>query len=124
MGNGNAKLYVGNLNYAATKEELTELFSAYGEVSDVHVLEGKGFGFVQLASDEEAAKAMESLNGQVFKGRSLRIDVARPRQPGDRPRRDYGQGGERGGYGERGGRDYQQAGSYSGERGGYSGRDD
>jgi RNA recognition motif-containing protein len=99
MGNGNAKLYVGNLNYAATKEELGDLFAAYGAVSDVHVLEGKGFGFVQLGTDEEAAKAMEQLNGQVFKGRALRIDVARPRQPGERPRRDYG---DRGGYGERG----------------------
>jgi RNA recognition motif-containing protein len=93
MGNGNAKLYVGNLNYAATKEELSDLFAAYGAVNDVHVLEGKGFGFVQLGTDEEAAKAMEQLNGQVFKGRALRIDVARPRQPGERPRRDYGDRG-------------------------------
>lgn len=118
----NAKLYVGNLNYAATKEELTELFSGFGQVTDVHVLEGKGFGFVQYATEEEATRALEQLNGSVFKGRALRIDVARPRQPGDRPRGNYG---DRGGYGgDRGGYSNAGRGSYGGDRGGYGNRDE
>lgn len=106
----NAKLYVGNLSYSATKEEIAELFAGFGEVTDVHVLEGKGFGFVQMSTEEAANDALAQLNGTVFKGRALRIDVARPRE--ERPRREYG-GGQGGGERRYGG------GGYGGDRGSY-----
>ena len=79
------KLYVGNLSYAVTNEQLTELFGSYGEVKSVNIIEGKGFGFVELASPEEAEKAKDGLNGNEFEGRTLKVDVARPRRDsGDR----------------------------------------
>ena len=73
-----SKLYVGNFSYATTKEELEKLFSGYGEVREVRVIEGKGFGFVELSSPAEAEKAKEALNGKEFSGRTLRVDEARP----------------------------------------------
>jgi len=87
------KLYVGNLNYAVTNDQLQELFSGFGQVRDVRIIEGKGFGFVEMSSSEEAEKAMESLNGSDFEGRTLRIDEARP----PRPRNDRRGGGFGGG---------------------------
>jgi RNA recognition motif-containing protein len=80
-----SKLYVGNLNYAVTNEQLEELFEAYGDVRSVNIIEGKGFGFVELSSSEEAEKAKEALNGSEFEGRTLKVDEARPRRDrGDR----------------------------------------
>ena len=76
-----SKLYVGNLNYSVTDEQLTELFSQFGEVKETRVIEGKGFGFVEMSSPEEAEKAKEALNEQEFKGRKLRVDEARPPKP-------------------------------------------
>ncbi|KPJ64407.1 MAG: RNA-binding protein [Syntrophobacter sp. DG_60] len=87
-----SKLYVGNLDYTVTKEQLEELFSSYGEVRQVNVIEGRGFGFVEMSSQSEAEKAKEALNGSDFKGRSLRVDEARPprgRQSRDRGYRRY-----------------------------------
>lgn len=81
-----SKLYVGNLSYSVTKEQLRELFSSYGSVTDVKVIEGKGFGFVEMSSQAEAEKAKEELNGSNFKGRTLTVDEARP--PNDRASRD------------------------------------
>ena len=82
MGN---KLYVGNLGYSVTNEQLQELFTNHGQVVNVNIIEGKGFGFVEMSSSEEAAKAKESLDGQDFNGRALRVDEARPpRKDGDR----------------------------------------
>jgi RNA recognition motif-containing protein len=75
------KLYVGNLTYSVNEEQLRELFSQYGDVKDVRVIERKGFGFVEMGSPEEAEKAKEALNETVFEGRTLRIDEARPQQP-------------------------------------------
>ena len=75
-----SKLYVGNLSYSVTKEELEELFGGYGEVKNVNIVEGRGFGFVEMASSEEAEKAMNGLNGTDFKGRTMRVDEARPRR--------------------------------------------
>lgn len=105
------KLYVGNLNYAVTNEELKELFSAHGEVASVNVIEGKGFGFVEMANDADADKIKETLNGSDYKGRALRIADARPPREGGGGGRDRGGfggggygGGGRGGYGG-GGRD-------------------
>jgi RNA recognition motif-containing protein len=82
-----SKLYVGNLSYSVTNEQLQELFSNYGEVREVKIIEGKGFGFVEMSDQSEAEKAKEALNGSDFKGRTLRIDEARP--PRSRQRRDY-----------------------------------
>ena len=81
----NPKLYVGNLTYSVDEAQLKELFSNYGDVKDVRVIERKGFGFVEFETVEEAEKAMEALNGTEFEGRTLRIDDARP----PRPRRDF-----------------------------------
>ncbi|MDN7023356.1 RNA-binding protein [Methanoculleus sp. FWC-SCC1] len=75
------KLYVGNLTYSVNEEQLRELFSQYGDVKDVRVIERKGFGFVEMGSPEEAEKAKEALNETVYEGRTLRIDEARPQQP-------------------------------------------
>jgi RNA recognition motif-containing protein len=72
------KLYVGNLNYSVTNEQLKELFSNYGEVLNVNLIEGKNFGFVELSSQSEAEKAKDSLNGTEFEGRTLRVNEARP----------------------------------------------
>ncbi len=85
-----SKLYVGNLSYAVTSDQLRELFSSYGEVKEVNVIEGRGFGFVEMSNSSEAEKAQEALNGSEFKGRNLRVNEARPprsRQRGDFRRR-------------------------------------
>ncbi len=81
--NGN-KLYVGNISYSVSSEQLRELFAQYGEVGEVRVIEGKGFGFVEMATKEEAEKAKQALNGIEFEGRSMRIDDARPQK--EKPR--------------------------------------
>jgi RNA recognition motif-containing protein len=75
------KLYVGNLKYSVTSEQLKELFSSYGEVKSVNIIEGKGFAFIEMASSEEAEKAKDALNDTEFDGRPLKIDEARPRKP-------------------------------------------
>ncbi|HEX3035715.1 MAG TPA: RNA-binding protein [Thermodesulfobacteriota bacterium] len=77
------KLYVGNMDYSVTSEQLKELFSGYGSVTEVKVIEGKGFGFVEMSSREEAEKAKEALNGSDFKGRTLKVDEARPQKSRD-----------------------------------------
>lgn len=79
------KLYVGNLTYSVNEEQLKELFSQYGTVNDVRVIERKGFGFVEMSSPEEAEAAKEALNDTVFEGRTLKIDEARL----PRPRNDF-----------------------------------
>ena len=79
------KLYVGNLKYSVTNEQLQELFAGYGEVQIVIIIVGKGFGFVEMSSVEEAEKAKDALNNTDFDGRPLKIDEARPRKP----RSDY-----------------------------------
>jgi RNA recognition motif-containing protein len=73
-----SKLYVGNLNYSVTNEQLEELFSNYGVVKLVNIIEGKPFGFVEMSDQSEAEKAKEALNGSEFNGRTLRVDEARP----------------------------------------------
>jgi len=86
-----SKLYVGNLSYSVTKERLDELFAKYGEVKQVTIIEGKGFGFVEMSNQSEANKAKEALNNTEFEGRTLNIDEARPpKSRGDRDR-DRGQ---------------------------------
>ena len=82
-----SKLYVGNLSYSVVNSELEELFSDYGEVKEVKIIEGKGFGFIEMSNQSEAEKAKEALGGYNFKGRTLRVDEARP--PKSRQRRGY-----------------------------------
>ncbi|MFQ5646628.1 MAG: RNA recognition motif domain-containing protein [bacterium] len=72
------KLYVGNLKYSVTNEDLENLFSQYGEVADVKVIEGKGFGFIEMSTQSEAEEAKEALNNNEYQGRPLRVDEARP----------------------------------------------
>lgn len=84
------RLYVGNLKYQVTKDDLEKLFSGYGSVKEATVIEGKGFGFVEMSSPDEAEKAKEALNGKDYEGRTLRIDIARPPKARDpRPRDRY-----------------------------------
>jgi RNA recognition motif-containing protein len=81
------KLYVGNLSYSITNEDLTVLFSDHGDVENVNIIEGKGFGFVEMSKQSEAEAAKAALNNTDFKGRTLRVDEARP--PKSKQRRDY-----------------------------------
>ena len=81
------KLYVGNLDYSVTYEELKELFSQHGEVEYVRIIADRGFGFVEMSNQAEAEKAKSELDGYQFKGRSLRVNEARPQR--SRGRRPY-----------------------------------
>ena len=81
------KLYVGNLSYGVTKSQLEELFANYGEIKEVKIIKGKGFGFVEMSTQLEAVKAKETLDGSDFEGRSLKVDEARP--PRKSQSRDY-----------------------------------
>ena len=87
-------LYVGNLPYEVTEDDLRELFADFGPVEAVRVIEGKGFGFVDLP-EEKAAEAMAAVNGREFRGRALRVDEARPRRERREGGRDFGGGGGR-----------------------------
>jgi len=92
-------IYVGNLNYAATEDGIRAAFQEFGEVTSVKIVEdretgrSRGFGFVEMANDEEAKKAIEALDGKELDGRALRVNEARPRpdRGGDRgnQRRDW-----------------------------------
>ncbi len=99
------KLYVGNLPYQAGETELQELFSQYGNVDSVRVMRdqatgrARGFAFVEMTTDDEAAAAASGLNGQDFGGRALTVNEARPKPAGGG---GYGGGGG-GGYGGGGG---------------------
>ena len=102
-----SKLYVGNLSYNTTSSDLEQLFAQHGTVQSAEVISdrdtgrSKGFGFVQMGSDEEAQAAIAALNGQEHDGRALTVNEAKPRE--DRPRGGGGGGGGRGGYGGGGG---------------------
>jgi RNA recognition motif-containing protein len=114
------KLYVGNLSYNVDSSQLQELFSPHGTVESAQVISdrdtgrSKGFGFVEMKTDEEAQAAIAALNGQQHEGRALTVNEARPRED-----RGGGGGGGRGGYGGGGG----GRGGYGGGggRGGYGG---
>jgi RNA recognition motif-containing protein len=97
------KLYVGGLNYQTTSEAMGELFAQAGTVVSAVIINdkmsgrSKGFGFVEMSTEEEAGKAIEMFNGQEFDGRKISVNEARPLE--DRPRRDN----DRGGYSNDGG---------------------
>ncbi len=86
------KLYVGNLSYNMTEDTLKDTFSAAGSVDSAIVIKdkmsgrSKGFGFVEMSTDEEAQKAIEMFNGKELDGRALTVNEARPME--ERPRRD------------------------------------
>ena len=96
------KLYVGNLTYGVTDGELQQMFEAHGTVQSAQVImdrdtgRSKGFGFVEMGSDQEAQAAIAALNGKDSNGRALTVNEAKPREGG-------GGGGGRGGYGGGGG---------------------
>jgi RNA recognition motif-containing protein len=79
-----SKLFVGNLSYSVTSEELTDLFAEHGEVVEAKVIENKGFGFVEMSSQSEAEQAKDALHGKEFSGRTLNIDEAKPPRNRDR----------------------------------------
>lgn len=104
------RLYVGNLAYSMTDEQLQQLFEAHGSVTSAQVImdretnRSKGFGFVEMGTDQEAQAAITALNGQEIEGRALTVNEARPKTEGGgggRGRGAYGGGG--GGYGGGGG---------------------
>lgn len=115
------KLYVGNLSYGMTEQELQSVFAPFGTVESVQIImdrdtgRSKGFGFVEMGSSEEAAAAIQGLHDKEFGGRKLIVNEARPRE--ERP---GGGGGGRGGYGGGGGRS-SGGGGRSGGGGGYGG---
>jgi len=109
------KLYVGNLAFQTTSQELQELFASAGTVESASVVEdrdtgrSRGFAFVEMSTKEEAAAAIDQFNGKEVGGRALKVNEAKPRE-----NRSGGGGGGRGGFGgNRGG-----GGGYGGNRGG------
>ncbi len=72
----NKKLYIGNLSYVVQGEDLRKLFQSYGEINDIQVIEGKGYGFVEFALVDQARAAKKALDGAIFKSRVLRIDFS------------------------------------------------
>jgi RNA recognition motif-containing protein len=86
-----SRLYVGNLSYNVTSDQLQQLFAGYGQVKSADVIEGKGFGFVEMSTPGEAQQAKDALDGQEFNGRNLKVDEAKP--PRDRQDRERPRGG-------------------------------
>lgn len=121
----NKKLFVGNLPFSTTEEDLREIFTQYGELVSVSLLtdkfsgRSKGFGFVEFTTEEAAQAAVEALHGSDLNGRDMVVNIAKPRVPRDdrggfKPRRFDN---NRGGY-SRGG---SRGGDRGGDRGGYRG---
>ena len=92
------KIYVGNIPFNATEQDLRDLFSEYGEIESLKIIQdqftnrSRGFGFVEMADDQAAKKAMENLNGKDFLGKNLTVNEARPQQKRDNRRGGYGGG--------------------------------
>jgi cold-inducible RNA-binding protein len=109
------KLYVGNLSYDIRNNDLEQMFSAHGKVQSAEVItdrstgQSKGFGFVEMGSDQEAQAAIAALNGKDMGGRALTVNEARPKEAGG-----GGSGGGRGGFGGGG----KRGGGYGGGGGG------
>ena len=116
----NSKLYVGNLPFASTAQDLEALFGQVGTVNVVEIIfdkftgRSRGFAFVTMANGDEAQKAVEQFHGHEIEGRALSVNIARPRE--ERAPRSFGEGGGGGGGGYRGGG--------GGGRGGRGGRGD
>ena len=122
MGN---KIYVGNLPFSATSESLNEMFAKFGTVDSAKIVmdrdtgRSKGFGFVEMSTADEAAAAIEKLNGSDMGGRSLVVNEARPMEPRTGGGGfGGGRGGDRGGRGGGGGFGGGRGGDRGGDRGG------
>jgi len=98
-------IFVGNMTFQTTEDDLRALFEPFGQVARVHVAvdretrRSRGFGFVEMPNDAEAAQAMQALDGKDFNGRALKVNEARPREASGGPRgpQGGGHGGDRGG---------------------------
>jgi len=124
-------IYVGNLSWTMTDDDLMNLFTEHGSVTSAKILKdkmngrSKGFGFVEMEDDEAAKAAIAALNETEVQGRKLIVNESQPRQEGDRPKRSFGGGGgggykkSGGGYGGGGGR--SGGGGYGGGGGNRSG---
>lgn len=116
------KLYVGNLPYSVTSSSLEQMFGEHGSVQSAQVImdrdsgRSKGFGFVEMGSDQEAQTAISAMNGKEIDGRALTVNEARPKEEGGR-----GGGGGRGGYGGGGGGGGRRGGGGGGGYGGGGG---
>lgn len=116
------KIYLGNLSYQVTEEDLRLALEQFGKVESVTLIkdkqtgQSKGFGFAEMASKAEGQAAIEGLNGKDLKGRALNVNEARPRTEGQGNRGSYGGGGGRGGQGGGGGRGGQGGGGRGGQR--------
>ena len=100
-----AKLFVGNLSFNITENDLQDAFAAHGTVIEANLMmdratgRPRGFGFVTMSTPEEAQKAIEALNGKELGGRALNVNIARPREERSGGGGGRGHGGGRGGYG-------------------------
>ena len=118
-------IYVGNLSWTMTDDDLSNLFTQYGSVTSAKILKdkmngrSKGFGFVEMEDDEAAKTAIAALNETEVQGRKLIVNESQPRQEGDFKKRSFGAGGG-GGYKKSGGGGYGGGGSRGGS-GGYGG---
>lgn len=116
------RIYVGNLPFSTTEDELREFFGQHGSVTSAAIVidrdtgRPRGFGFVEMANDEEAKQAIAATNGQQLGGRPLVVNEAKPREAGSGGRGGFG-GGGRGGFGGGGG----GRGGFGGGGGGYGG---
>ncbi len=117
-------IYVGNLPFGATEDDVRQAFAAYGTVSSVAIIkdretgQSRGFAFVEMPSSDEGNTAIKNMNGAPLKGRALKVNEARPREE------SFGGGGQRsggGGYGGGGGGYGGGGGGYGGGGGGYGG---
>jgi RNA recognition motif-containing protein len=121
------KLYVGNLSYSVTSSDLEQLFGQHGQVTSAQVINdrdtgrSKGFGFVEMSSDDEATAAVAALNGQQHDGRTLTVNEARPKEDRGGGGGGYGGGGRSGGGGGYGGGRGGGGGGYGGGGGGRGG---
>ena len=117
-------IYVGNLSWTMTDDDLMNLFTEHGTVTSAKILKdkmngrSKGFGFVEMEDDEAAKAAIAALNEVEIQGRKLIVNESQPRAEGDRPKRSFGGGG--GGYKKSGGGGYGGGGNRGGG-GGYGG---
>ena len=118
-------IYVGNLPFSTTDDELRGMFESHGQVSSAQIIidretgRSKGFGFVEMSTDDEARKAIEAMNGQPINGRPLKVNEARPREA--RSGGGFGGGGGSGGGGGGGSRGGFGGGGGGGGRGGWGG---
>ncbi len=99
------RLFVGNLSFNITENDLQDAFAAFGTITEANLMidrmtsRSRGFAFITMSTPEEAQKAIDAMNGKDMDGRAITVNIARPRE--ERPaggRRDYGGGGDKGGY--------------------------